>query len=71
MTVATITASVEVDVELDDIDTDDMVDELERRGVAVNGDFVESLFIALKCQGKDAVYELCRTYVQDKKGVVL
>lgn len=33
---ATIYTEVEVDVELDDFDTDDLIDELERRDVAVS-----------------------------------
>ena len=71
MTVATVSTYVEVDVDMSDIETDDMVEELEQRGVTVNGDVVESLFIALKQCDQQAVYELCRTYVQDAKGVVL
>ena len=62
MTYKTVYKEVEVDVELDDFDTDDLIEELERRGSATSdfGDGKELLRVIYEKRrlGKDYQQEL-------------
>lgn len=79
-----VTVNVDVDVHLDDVDTDDLVEELESRGVPVSSKKAEvpplngeethplhEIFYAFKFGLTDRATELSRAYVCDELGVVL
>lgn len=63
---------VSVDVTLEDIDTDDLVEELESRGRIVEGDNIEQLMTIyqLRRTGKSYDYEL-EKYISDVLGKVV
>jgi hypothetical protein len=73
------TISVEVEVDLDDFDTDDLVAELESRNVTVGGGMSEEaaisalseLHYALKFGLNEKALELARGYVNDQLGTAL
>lgn len=63
---------VTVDIDLEDIDTDDLVEELESRGRIVEGNNIEQLMTIhqLRRTGKSYDYEL-EKYISDVLGVVV
>lgn len=68
-------AKVYVDVELDEFDTDELIEELESRnksfGGIANMERIKEIFYALKF-GQDAkALELTKVLVQDATGMVL
>ena len=73
------TVTVDVEVSLDDFETDDLVTELESRNVTVGGGMSEGaaisalseLHYALKFGLNDKALELARRYVNDQLGVAL
>jgi hypothetical protein len=73
------TVTVDVEVSLDDFETDDLVTELESRNVTVGGGMSEDaaisalseLHYALKFGLNDKALELARRYVNDQLGVAL
>jgi len=73
------TISVEVEVDLDDFDTDDLVEELESRNVTAGSSMsqdaaisaLSELHYALKFGLNDKALELARRYVNDQLGVAL
>lgn len=73
MTSATVT--IDVDVDLYQFDKDDLVEELERRGVAIDGrgvqDYMDAIYLALKF-GRDAqALALMRAMIEEWKGCIL
>ena len=72
-----ITTEVEVDVNLDDFDTEDLVDELERRGkdaTSLSFDDNETLtkiWLHDREGRKEEAYALMREYVLEKLGKVV
>jgi hypothetical protein len=75
MTYRTITTEVEVDVDLSEFDTDDLIEELKERGSqGVNFDDTETLTRIWQHDRegrKDEAYNLMREYVLDKLGRVM
>jgi len=75
MAYKTITTEVEVDVDLGDFDTEDLVEELERRGTqGVSFDDTETLTKIWQHDRegrKEEAYELMRWYVLEKLGRVV
>jgi len=72
------TVTVDVDVSLDDFDTDDLVDELESRGAPFGGvsgheavSTLSELHYALKFGLNDKALDLARRYVNDQLGTAL
>ena len=75
MTYRTITTEVEVDVDLSEFDTDDLIEELrERSSRGVSFDDTETLTRIWQHDRegrKDEAYDLMREYVLDKLGRVM
>ena len=75
MTYRTITTEVEVDVDLSDFDTEDLVEELKERGSqGVSFDETETLtkiWLHDREGRKDEAYALMREYVLEKLGRVI
>jgi hypothetical protein len=75
MTYATVTVETEVDVDLSQFDTDDLIDELEQRGSdGVTFGDTEALtkaWIADREGRKDEAYALLREYMLDKLNKVI
>jgi hypothetical protein len=71
MTTVSVTTTLDVDIDLAEITDDELRDECASRGLHVASDITEDLFMALKMGRKEAVYEICRAYMQELKGVVL
>jgi hypothetical protein len=71
----TITTEVDVDVDLSDFDTDDLVDELSERGVqgmSIDDDETLTKIWQHDREGrKEEAYELMRWYVLEKLGKVV
>jgi len=74
----TISVSVDVDVYLSDIDTDDLVAELKSRGheevsgVTLQPDVdLQDIEVALKRNDRDYAWNLMVRYVEDKTGHIL
>lgn len=73
----TVHVSTYVDIELDDIDTDDLVAELLRRGRnedTLPGDtssILQRLHVALKLKQDDVALECARLFVAAHLGVIL
>lgn len=72
------TITVDVEVDLDDFDDDDLIDELESRGIShgcVSAEHALStlseLHYALKFGLNDRALEVARRYVNDQLGTVL
>lgn len=72
------TVTVDVEVSLDDFETDDLVEELESRNVAFGGSSEEAalstlseLHYALKFGLNDRAIEIARRYVNDQLGTAL
>jgi len=75
MTYKTITTEVDVDVDLSEFDTDDLIEELRERGSrGVSFDDTETLTRIWQHDRegrKDEAYNLMREYVLDKLGRVM
>jgi len=74
MTYRTITTEVDVDVDLSEFDTADLLEELEERGRPVNFEDNETLtkiWLADREGRKDEAYALMREYVLDKLNKVV
>lgn len=75
MTYKTITTEVDVDVDLSDFDTEDLVEELKERGSqGVSFDETETLtkiWLHDREGRKDEAYALMREYVLEKLGRVI
>lgn len=71
------TVTVEVDVDLGDLETDDLLEELESRGKSVDSPATDSdrqlveIYHAFKFGLSDRATELARAYVCDQLGVIL
>jgi hypothetical protein len=69
-----VNAWVEVDIDLEDIDTDDLVEELQLRNIGVpegNIEDVTEMFYAFKLGRNDRAMELARKIAQDHTGGIL
>jgi hypothetical protein len=69
-----VTAYVDVDVDLDEIDTDDLIEELKSRNIGVpEGDVqdVTEMFYAFKLGRTDRAMELAKKIAQDHVGGIL
>ena len=70
-----------VSVDFDDIDTYDLIDELESRGFTMleDGDFdpdqgnekLVAIFEALKIGQEDRAFDLMKLFLQDRLGVII
>ncbi len=74
MSIATV--NVDVDVDLSDIDTEDLIEELESRGLSSDGDTVfneeiEEMFYAFKLGRNDRAMEIAKAIAQEHKGMIL
>ena len=71
----TITTEVDVDVDLSDFDTDDLVDELSERGVqgmsVEDDETLTKIWLHDREGRKEEAYELMRWYVLEKLGKVV
>jgi hypothetical protein len=69
-----VTAYVDVDVDLEDIETDDLIEELQMRKAGISegtaGD-VEEMFYAFKLGRNDRAMELAKKIAQDHTGRIL
>jgi hypothetical protein len=68
---ATVYTEVEVDVDLKDFETDDLIEELESRGECVVGDskeLVEEMYEAYKLGKHDRVDEMLKTLFYEVAG---
>jgi hypothetical protein len=69
-----VNAWIDIDVDLEEIDTDDLIDELKSRNVAVpDGDpsDVLEMFYAFKLGKTDRAIELAKKIAQDHTGRIL
>jgi hypothetical protein len=69
-----VSANVDIDVDLEDIDTDDLVEELKSRNVNVpdgNPDDVVEMFYAFKLGQTDRAMELAKKIACDNTGRIL
>jgi len=69
-----VNAWVDIDVDLEDIDTDDLIEELKFRNVGVpEGDIddVVEMFYAFKLGREDRAMELAKKIAQDHVGGIL
>lgn len=75
MTTVTATARyVEVEIDIEDIDTEDLEDELtRRRGSTGEGSSValSDIYLQLKFGNEARALELMRTFIEDQMGVIL
>jgi hypothetical protein len=75
MAIKTIYTEVEVDVDLSDFDTEDLVEELEERGRLVNSDDTEVLLVKAWLHDregrKEEAYAILREYMLDKLNKVV
>ncbi len=74
MRYATVTVETEVDVDLSEFETDDLVDELERRGRPASFDDHETLtkaWLADREGRKEEAYAILREYMLDKLNKVV
>lgn len=71
MNVTTVTVDVEVDI--DDIDTQDLLDALESRGHSPDGNLedITEMFYAFKLGREDRAMELARKVAQEVTGRIL
>ena len=73
----TVQTYVDVDIELDEIDTADLIEELESRGRYINDDAVDhgpalqAMFTALALNNEQEALRLLRTYLCDCLGRVM
>jgi hypothetical protein len=70
----TVSVSTWVDVDLDEIETDDLVEELQSRNVGLpegNIDDVMEMFYAFKLGRNDRAMELAKKIAQDHTGRIL
>ena len=69
-----VNAWVDVDVDLEDIETDDLIEELERRSVGLpegNIEDVTEMFYAFKLGNEKRAIELAKKIAQDHTGRIL
>jgi hypothetical protein len=69
-----VSAYVDVDVDLEDIDTDDLIEELQIRNVGIpdgNIEDVTEMFYAFKLGRTDRAMELAKKIAQDHVGGIL
>jgi hypothetical protein len=69
-----VNAWVDIDVDLEDIDTDDLIEELKQRNVGVpdgNVEDVTEMFYAFKLGRNDKAIELAKKIAQDHVGRIL
>ena len=69
-----ISACVDVDVDLEEIDTDDLVEELQQRNVGIpegNVEDVTEMFYAFKLNRVDRAMELAKKIACDHTGGIL
>ncbi len=69
-----VNAYVDIDVDLEDIDTDDLIEELKSRNVGVpdgNVEDVTEMFYAFKLGNKDRAMELAKKIACDHTGRIL
>jgi hypothetical protein len=69
-----VSAYVDVDVDLEDIDTDDLIEELQIRKVGIpdgNIEDVTEMFYAFKLGRTDRAMELAKKIAQDHVGGIL
>jgi hypothetical protein len=69
-----VNAWIDIDVDLEDIDTDDLVEELQLRNIGVpegNIEDVTEMFYAFKLGRNDRAMELARKIAQDHTGGIL
>ena len=75
MAIKTIYTEVEVDVDLSDFDTEDLVEELEERGRFINSDDTEVLLVKAWLHDregrKEEAYAILREYMLDKLNKVV
>jgi len=74
MTYRTITTEVDVDVDLSEFDTADLLEELEERGRPVNfedNEVLTKIWLHDREGRKDKAYALMREYVLDKLNKVI
>jgi len=75
MAIKTIYTEVEVDVDLSDFDTEDLVEELEERGRFINSDDTEVLLVKAWLHDregrKEEAYALLREYMLEKLNKVV
>lgn len=68
----TVCVTVDVDVDLEDFDTDDLLEELEARNVGVsNVEDVTEMFYAFKLSRLERAIELAKKIAQDHTGGIL
>jgi threonine synthase len=70
----TVCVTVDVDVNLEDFDTDDLLEELESRHIGVpvgNVEDVTEMFYAFKLGQTDRAMELAKKIAQDHTGRIL
>jgi hypothetical protein len=69
-----VSAYVDVDVDLDDIDTDDLIEELQMRKAGIpegSAEDVTEMFYAFKLGRNERAVELARKIAQDHVGGIL
>jgi len=75
MAIKTIYTEVEVDIDLSDFDTEDLVEELEERGRFINSDDTEVLLVKAWLHDregrKEEAYAILREYMLDKLNKVV
>jgi hypothetical protein len=74
MTIATV--NVDVDVDLADIDTADLIEELENRGTPCGthsgfAEEIEEMFYAFKLGKLDHAIQIAKAIAQEHKGMIL
>lgn len=69
----TVSVTVDVDVELSDIDTEDLVEGLESRGHAASDDaeVITEMFYAFKLGKIDRAMEIAKAIAQNHTGMIL
>lgn len=65
------TATIEIEVDLGDIDTDDLLAELRSRNELYDDVFARKLFEILKLGDEQRAIELARDYAQNVTGGIL
>ena len=70
----TITVTTDAEVDLEEIDTNDLVEELSRRDVGCGEsvkELIDELFYAFKFGKNDLVLSLAKQIAQEHKGMIL
>jgi len=76
MTIRTLSVEVDIDVVLSEVDTDDLIEELESRGVSSDGgsnfrEEIEEMFYAFKLGKLDHAMQIAKSIAQEHKGMIL